>query len=785
MIQLVVDGIFLDLYENDPPKLTLQFDSFETFQPQSAYSQTFRVPATDHNFQFFKTAFEINGYDFDVTQRREAQILVDGNEFVSGELRLNKIFNSNSGTDYEILFLGKTRDFASKLGSRKLNELDLDELTHLQTMSFVRKSWEAYPANKTFENVSITPSLNNGLQIGTTPPGTVLYPLVDFGNRYDGDELVQEVSISVGNNQHITQGDPAIVPIVDRIGANRFKPMVRARYLIDKVFEEAGFTYTSNFLTAELNPFQRLYVSAWGNQDTPFCPIESFNTRLVTSEPYTIDSAQSGQLFEYKVGFDTTVYDYSSGWDEVNRQYICPRPGTNDVRFVVRFYGTKNNTGLLNIRLERNGASIPQTSVTYSAIDSQVDYNFDDVITVTDTDVITVVFDFVNLVSTVNLSVGIFSAVVGGDISITSLLEDDYKQIDFIKDIMTMFKLVMIPDRDNPGNFIIEPWNTFIGSGDTLEWTDRLDVSKDVEIEPIFNGQKAEIKFTTVEEADWLNDLNQKTFKENFGDLKVNSNNDLLKDTKEIKLNYAATPVTEIQGASNTTGSPTTVLVGRNNMVIPHIYSLEIGDTRPLKKPIKPKTRFLFYNGMKYNGKVFNSSSPFAGNTTAPWYWKNDDDVSGDSSVLFPQVTPYQYTFNQDNYDPELSSINLTWQAENGYLRFGELSPGISLYDLYWKDYISLIYNKYSRRVTAYFTLSAEELFNFKFNDVVFVKDSYYYVEKIENLQIGSKESVKVSLIKLLNYNPPQGGFIPPFEGLVWEEVNTNWEALTDNWGAF
>ena len=760
MIQLVVEEVFLDLYENDLPKITLQFDSFETFQPVSSHSQTFRVPATDNNYQFFKTAFDVNGYDFDVTTRKEAQILVDGNEIVSGELRLTKIYNrEDKASDYEVVFFGEVRDLATKLGNKNLNELDLSELDHSMSMLNVTTSWLAYPTVKDRFNNNYTSTLTTGFK-----DGNVLYPLVDFGNDYDPDELTENIAISVGSSKHITQGDLSIVPNAERIWADRFKPMIRAKYLLDKIFEEAGFTYTSNFLTAALNPFQRLYVSAWGNDDSIYNTPKSRDTLVRVENPY----------FAGNLGFVRFLleeYDYGDAWS-INT-YNSNITGTVNINFKVQVIGSKN-PGLGAIRLKRNAVTI--ASVTIPAPDSNFVAYFDETIACSDTDNIRVEFDGPNIF----IESGYLDATAPGEI--VTVIEEDYKQIDFLRDVFTFAKLVLIPDSTQPGNFIIEPWSVYIGSGRLRDWSSKLDASKDIEIKPIFLDQSAQITFTTEDEGDWLNDLNKKTFKENFGELKVTPDNDLLKGEKNVKLKIASTPVTEIQGASTNTG--TGALVGRDNMVIPHIYSLEAGETRALRKPIKPKTRFLFYNGMKYTGRTFNGLNS-ATDTSAPWYWRTDDPAVGAFSELFPQATPYQYTFNEIDYNPSIPSLNLTWQAENGYLRFGQLSPGYSMYDLYWGNYIKLLYDKYSRRVTANFILSADDLFDFEFKDVIFVKDTYYFVEAIKGVQFGERTSVKVDLIKLIDYNPDQGGFVPPFEGLVWQDVNINWQAISDNWGAF
>ena len=68
-------------------------------------------------------------------------------------------------------------------------------------------------------------------------------------------------------------------------------------------------------------------------------------------------------------------------------------------------------------------------------------------------------------------------------------LECSYKQIDFIKDILTAFRLVLAPDPKDPKNFIIEPWQTYINSGEVYDWSKKLVENKDVTIEPVFFSQ--------------------------------------------------------------------------------------------------------------------------------------------------------------------------------------------------------------------------------------------------------------------------------------------------------
>ena len=68
--------------------------------------------------------------------------------------------------------------------------------------------------------------------------------------------------------------------------------------------------------------------------------------------------------------------------------------------------------------------------------------------------------------------------------------------------------------------------------------------------------------------------------------------------------------------------------------------------------------------------------------------------------------------------------------------------------------YISSLYNKFSRRVTAYFTLNNVDLQTFTFDDVIFIDGKYYRPEKVIDAQIGERTAVKVQLITLKDQRP-------------------------------
>lgn len=759
MTQLSVGGVFLDLYNDEDIQITYAFDSFESYTPQSNYSKTFRVPSTPKNNQFFQTAFEINGYDFDVTQKHSAIIYNDGDLFMRGEIRLVKIYNLGDGNriDYELIFFSNVRDLFTSIGNKTLQDLNLSGLTHTQSMENVKKSWLAYP-----QSVGSLALLE----------GKVLYPLIDFGNTYDSNEAVQEISISQGSGSHITNG---VLGTSSRIWANRFKPMVSVSYLLERIIKEAGFNTNNLMGILYGDPFRGLYLSAFGNEPTLYTPAQGNDVRVETSSIEYYSSSTN------VIKFPNEIYDYNNIYNTTSFRYVAP--SNSDYKFKVFLYTApylpQSTVGEVRYQIRKNGTTVyEQLIYDYNDFGSEypiITYSPEITLTLNTNDYVDVRIQCLNG-SDVAVETGYFEVVdlEGAQVTINPLLEKDYKQIDFLKDILTKFKFVLFFD-DETNSLKLRQFNDFLKltQNNYVDWTSKLDVSKDVEISPIFFDQPGTLNYVDKEDKDWLNDQNLIINKEVYGTLIVDANNDLLKGSKEIKTNIAPTLIREMLGTNSLTGGTSTE--GRDGMIIPHIYSLEAGETKLLKKPIVPKSRLLYYNGLTDTG--------ITGDTTNFWYWDQDGSNGGDDK--FPLVSPYTIGPNRYSSSPsdqQELSIDLNWQVEDTYIEKGYVNPRLSMFDYYWNGYINILYNKWSRRVSAYFMLDPEDLKYFNFEKKIFVKGTYYYVEKIHSVIIGKRGSYKVDLIKLLDPRVPNGQYIPPTEYLVWNTTDVFFDVEETFW---
>lgn len=732
---------FLDLYETSPIKLNLSVEDITNAEAKSIFSRTFRVPGTNTNQQFFKHAFYVSGTDYDVTIKKPAEILVDGAEFRQGHIRLQKIYinGDQSKIDYEIIFLGETRDFSSAVGDAAMCALDISSIIHPSNIDNITDSWKAYPTdyawNKTTEAFeSFTSTTTTGLA-----NGDVLYPLADFGNTYNTNNTTIQPKIGLG-----ATSDGDFNHAGNALAQNRLKPMIRARRLMESVFDAAGYSFTSVFMDSAL--FKQIYVSAWGNEAEVDFDIEANSSNTGQIQGQTIEGFPDDYLL-----FDTVVSDpgnnFTIGFLGVG-QYDIPDAGqTYTISASAFVVATRDDWS-------GSGPDIPVAQRLKIVSDIQGtlatgSYAYNSTATVQHT------FQ-ANAVGPETIKIEVESEAspdrgftsdanfyvlnATGDADPVKNMDCEYKQIDFVKDVLTTFRLVMAPDPTNPTNFIIEPFVNYIASGDIHDWSHKLDQSKDFIVEPLFFTQSDLIEFNHEEDEDFINKYHYDAYKRYYGYLEFDSGNELLKGKREIKTNWAPTPITQIDHRTASDYS--------EDFIIPKIHVNETDGGVTKHNPIKPKTRFLFYNGLHDCGP----------DTKDKWYMVNDANQ-----------TPTEFSFDKypvisyyEEWPPTNTAKVLNWNTDTAY--YGDNSPYNSvsdqdLYQVYWGTYIRSLYNKDARRVTAYFTLNNVDLQDFSFDDVIFVNGTYYRPESINDAQIGERTSVKVELIKLLDYGPSfQGG---------------------------
>jgi hypothetical protein len=703
----------LDLYPEEPIKITKSVEAIENPQATtSAFSRTFRIPATSVNGDFMKAVFNVNSTDYDATQKADAYINLNGAYFISGNIRLQNIFkNSKLGKiEYEIIFMGETSNFASKVGPKNLSELDLtnpatgQNLVHFRNYTNIVASWSK-----------------------TLFGGAVVYPLCEWGYDYTGG-VPDQSTLAVYSSA--TVNPKGFTNSANPLEVSQFKPFIQAKYLWDRIFDGAGFTYSSNFLNSQL--FKNIYT-VMTNKDTSGAELSSTLSFRVAMDP--------NQKFPNVSVFGGVSIRATFVYSDISNSYTTTNPGF----FTAPYTGLYNFeiTGMFanytaisagspktfTISVQATGKAAINKTAYVNNIGGSADktkvYSDPGLTNTTITfvgvqmdkgDILALRFDSFSFFARFEILKGTFSGEIPNIIDPKGLLPSQYKQLDFIKAINDRFKLIWEPDPQNPSKFIIEPWKDWVKLGTKKDWSDKIDENMDETVTPAFYTQPRQWNFLDAEEADLYNFSYQQENKQTFGQLNENSNIEIISGVKEITSLFAAYPVAPIPG--------------NDLFLLPHLAK----DTEAQRQPIQVKPRLCFFN----NANVIDAP--------VDWYLRNDAGVS-------TLQTTYPITSSFDRFPFTSTAFDLSWtnvrQFWVGNTTTGAGRTNITAYNAYWATWFDSIFNPFSRIMTATFAIDSNDFRTLRFNDKIFIRDAWWFPLKIYDFVLGEETAVKVDLLKI------------------------------------
>lgn len=236
----------LDTYNEDPISLTYNVaDIADISARNSAFSKTIKIPESRNNRSIFGDISDL-GVDasFNPNKKTKAWILVDTIIVFEGYLQLRNVIvdKETDSAEYEVVIFADNDNFFKQLGDKYLTDMDFTELNHIWSANNVRGSWNS--------------KWNDGY----------FYPLIDYGYDWDLGEV---------NGWTTTYNT--------EVKTKNMFPSTNTKYIWDKIFNDAGYTYQSDFLNSEI--FTSLYI--------PFNKSKIVRSSTGTSSKFTIGFTQS------------------------------------------------------------------------------------------------------------------------------------------------------------------------------------------------------------------------------------------------------------------------------------------------------------------------------------------------------------------------------------------------------------------------------------------------------------------------------------------------------------
>ena len=708
MLRLTLEGNEIDLYEDVSVNLTLQFTDVQNINsPAGSFSQTFRVPATPNNLDYFGPINDTTAVGVsNVKQRIPAQLLRDSIPLISGFCQIKAVYlQKEKYADIELVFFGGAVDLKSAVGDGMLSDLDLSSLDHELNRTNLENSWTA--------STGIAPHIR--------------YGLVDRGFNWSQE----------GNDE----GNPPWRSD-EGIYQNQFTPFVSLYSLLNAVLTEAGFTFESDFFVdpASASPTQDMYMPCVNGNVYPEAEEKPSNNCVAIN---------SAQVFENSGGTQTgtlqlkdnilDAWDVGGNFNATTYQYTAPVAGRYSIRLKASLGGFNSTyTTSIKMYIYKNGAEYDQpvnlflptssNQFTQTATWTYSGYGHDGTgfqrngidLGVGDTLEVRYEVDNYGLIrggTTLGLTQNTTVFFVDDtspansefDVDVAASLPE-VKQIDFLVGLQKMFNLVFVPDKNKPSHLIIEPFQDYVATGTQYDWTSKVDYSKDVTIKPTTDLQKKETLWTYKKGGDFISDAVQKSLDRVYGEYKITEpGNDFAKGNQRIETTFGQYMMSLIPG-----------------MGIPIHRSLQ-ADGQPVKNPL-PMVAY------------------WTGLSSAYGDWFLEDDISSPGTVTKTELPIFS---NYSDRVARVSSFDLNYGSEAPFIPI-EVNSANTLYFEYWAQYATELYSNEARIMTCHMRLDNVDLAGFEFSDNIFIKDEYWRVLKIE-YDANVEGLCKVELIKILS----------------------------------
>ncbi len=742
----------VDLYENENISLNYSFNDIKDLTPRGNYSRTFRIPFTETNAKIFgfiqENTFQFSG--FNPKRKINASITVDTIPIIDGYVQFKAAYTTNGEvTDLEIVFFGNVVDFFKTIGDADFKNYIAGEL---QT---------DLPYFLSYVNYDAINSSN-----------IAFFGLTDRGQNWVG-MLNETTSRSIYSDS---------IDEVPKI--NELTLFVSAKYIFDKIISLSGFQISDNSETL-LNELENMVIpwisesnttQSVGNPDGARFQINSGISGLTLTNADFTQITDSNNLSVWYANIPNMTLSFDYGSNLTNNIYTFPFSGDFNLQasliaqidiadaanlgFKLGFKHTEFISGNVNIIYAYDTSSY----ITYfnpSTGNILLNQDFGVAVHSNDGNINAMTFFQVNDTiepiiiypssiigtlpwgGTMTLNNGYFKSIqinkpsYGNDID-WSANAPVMKCSEFISSLFKMFNLVVIPDEINPKLLTLKPIQEYLNEGITKDWSNKLDISKDITLMSTADFQAVKNTWTYKSSSDLFNSIYNTQGGRVYGRLElIDPENDFATNETKIELFFGSTPIVPINAADYSIPK----FVNNN-----YEYSA-------------PNPRILYKTPETFDINVYN------------------DDANTVVSTTMNLVSHYS------DLIPTFNSLDLNFGQEVPFCQV-DSTPWKTLYARYWNDYIADIYAPDARIIEAFFALEFADIYQFKYNDQIFIKDAYWRILQISDYVVGMQDTVKVKLIKMVSATPDCLLTPKPVIGIngniIWENSEGETEAGTE-----
>ena len=764
--ELYINSTLVDINQSIPFPLTFNISDIKDLSSRKGNkSKTITLPGTRINHELMTNVFLLTASEkistttsgivnFDPSIKAPCQYYENGLLQFNGIAQLMECKLNNGTWSFEITMVSDTIDYIAALKKIKLNELDFSAYDHNLTLVDQQETWNG------FNQIN---GVSTSIKTGSDWDGNgYYYGLIDYGyNR----------------------------PTPDTFAVDNIPLQVFVYGILQKIFEFAGITWSSNFL--ESQRFKRLLLAYYGGALPTITAGDSLNDSATTTENNNAGgfimngtaTAANAPVVNFPNATMVDIYDgtivadpssqilsttplkfraSSSGMFQVQYSgthdvdFVFPSTGQMFVEYNVSLIIKKNNIVISTDQIYTgtlNGVIMPLAPTTFSfnfnrSVNMLINDELSFELMLSRTNLSLIIANYANhsvtqTVTSTGASLDIIKSqqalTPGSAVSVASFLPDMTCDV-FLKGIITAFNLYLKPDANNATILEIEPLSDFYNSSIlAIDWSYLVDKSKEIKVTPTINFASKDYNFNFESEDDYWNSKYKNEFLEQYGSFVFSSQSQYATDTTDMKLPFGQHPL---------------ALIDSTNLIVPRFYQINFDEFGNGQIVLKKGKSFIVQLGEMRTGN---------------WIHRNE------SGIDFPQFI-YPYVGHLDDIDNPTFDFNfgvpeVVYYAATNY-------TNENLYQ-YHETFIKEIVSRFGKLLTCYVMLDADQINRLDFRNLINIDGVVYRLQKINDYDSGKGQSTLVELIRIIE-GEGQAAIVPASYRITEnniirrEENNTN-----------
>ncbi len=733
--ELYINNRLIDIDQTLPFPLTFNIaDIRDVSARKGNKSKTITIPGTNANSAIFRSIFLLTYsdqttptnsviLDFDPSIKATARYYNNGILEFNGIAQLQECKLINGTWSFDLTLVSDTIDYISRMNKVKINELDFSEYNHALTKANQFETWNG------FNQVN---GVSTSIKSGTDWTGEgYYYGLIDYGYPRTS---------------------------ADKFDCDQIPPQVFIYGILKKLFDYAGITWNSTFL--ESQRFKKLLMAYFGGNFPTITPAQQANDSVYAMENNNASGfivngsnqatgygsglvsfvdANISDVVDVTVTSDPLSQTISSSPFVINAgttgMYTVEYKGNHQLE--IKFDQTTTNTFRvrLNFFIFKNGTIIATESIYQDNVLSVIgDYlnnftfNYSRQVNCTINDQIkfglTLVVEaglsvgFDNLTRTIELtSTGaqvnfvktIQELVPGGTVAVGSFLPDMTGDV-FLKGIITMFNLMVKPSTQDSSVLEIEPLSEFYNSSqDALDWTQLVDYSKELTVQPTINYASKEYNFDFKQDGDYWNTQYQNEYLDNYGEFQILSQSQYATKVTKMALPFSQKPLVEIH----------------QDLIVPASYQVNFDSSGNGQVVPKKGSAFIVYVGAMRNA-----------------HWKYHDEFNNQHNL-----TQYPYVGHLDDIDTPTSDLNYGVPQTVYYPATVYTNNNLLQYH---NTFIQELISRYGKLLTCYAKIDTSIINTLDFRNLININGVVYRLQKISDYDSTKDRTTQVELLRLI-----------------------------------